>query len=382
MKPRVLILHNFLTPYRIPLFAELAKRFELEVWLLGDVRAIREWPGEVPPDAFRHRFLPHWGMPTGSRDYRLLINYSLPWALPDCRPDVLVCCGWDTPAVLYAARWAKRKRVPLVLWSGSTAGEPNWRRTVSRPLVQRYVRKADAWVAYGTRAQEYLVSLGADASRVFRAYNTVDTTHFAQAAAASAGEEDDLRRRLGVGNARVVLYCGQLIDRKGLPDLIPAFGRFAREHEGVTLVVAGSGKREDAYRGLANSAGVEERVVFAGFVAREQLPAHYAMADLFTLPSRQEVWGLVINEALACGVPVLTTNATGASVDLIRDGVNGYAVPAASPEALYQALKRHFADETDLAAMRTAARESIAPFTIARAADAFDQAVACALGRG
>ena len=100
------------------------------------------------------------------------------------------------------------------------------------------------------------------------------------------------------------------------------------------------------------------------------------------LPSRTEVWGLVINEALACGVPVVASNAAGAVADLMQDGVNGYVIPPRDPEALRDALARHFRlTAHDRDAMREAARRAIAPFTIARAADAFEDAVRAARAR-
>jgi glycosyltransferase involved in cell wall biosynthesis len=378
----VLLLHNFLTPYRVPLFTELARRFDFEVWILGDVGKIREWNADDPARSFQCRFLPHLGLPTGSRDYRILFNHTLPWALRRHEHDVLIGCGWDTPAVFYAALRARMgRRTPFVLWSGSTAGEPNWRRSVTKPVVRSLVSHADAWIVYGSRAQDYLVSMGAADDRVFRAYNTVETDAFAARSSIESSEIDAFRAELGIQTPHVVFYCGQLIDRKGLGDLIPALGLLAAQRRDVTLLVAGSGPREAAYRELAQQAGVADRVIFTGFVAREELPRYYAVADLFALPSREEVWGLVINEALACGVPVLTTSAVGASADLMSDGVNGYVTPAGDAEALHRALARHFDEATDRQAMNVAARESIRPFTIAHAADAFVSAVDCALGR-
>ena len=380
-KPRVMLIHNFLTPYRVPLFAELAARFELQVWILGDVRSIREWPARPPEELFSFQILPHIGLPAGSRDYRILLNPTLPFRLRRGRCDVLICCGWDTPAAFYAAYWARWARMPFVLWSGSTAGEPNWRRSLSRPMVRNLVRRADAWIAYGTRAQEYLLSLGAREEGIFRAFNTVDTTEFARASAMNSEQRAAFRRSLGIGTRHMMLYSGQLIERKGLPDLLRALADPSPALREVTLLVAGSGPRRETFEQLAGELGIADRVRFLGFVPRTELPPYYGAADLFALPSREEVWGLVINEALACGAPVLTTEAVGAAPDLLEDGANGYTVPAGAPGAIRAALERHFGGEIDRAAMAERARASMEPFTIARAADAFAQAIAHALGK-
>ena len=107
---RVLLIHNFLSPYRIPLFAELATRFDLEVWILGNVQALRDWPSDAPDAGFQYRALSNWCLKLGSRYNAILLNYTLPWALIRHRHDVIVCCAWDTPAVFYAGPARTRHR--------------------------------------------------------------------------------------------------------------------------------------------------------------------------------------------------------------------------------------------------------------------------------
>jgi glycosyltransferase involved in cell wall biosynthesis len=396
---RVLLLHNFLSPYRVPLFEALARRFDLDVWILGDIRAVRDWPADAPGAQFRLRALPHVAIPLGSRYNVILLNYSLPRELARLKPDVIICCGWDTPASFYASFYAKWTNTPFILWSGSTAAEATLLRRATNPLVQGLVKRASAWLAYGSRAKEYLVSLGAVAEETYLAYNTVDLPAFA---AASAGaDKKSLRDRLGIATKYVALYCGNLLDLKGVGDLIEAFGTVCGQartdtdgHErekderaadrraaDITLVLVGSGKHEARYRARARALGIIERVVFAGFVARSEMPSFYAIGDILVVPSRSEVWGLVINEALACGVPAIATDACGAAPDLIHEGENGSIVPARNIEALAGAITAFFEHPERHEAMRAAARASIAPFTIERAADAFVDAVRCALGR-
>lgn len=370
--PRVILLHNYLTPYRAPLFGELARRFDLEVWVLGDVRRIREWTRDESA-RFPLRRLPALSLPLGSRDYRLLLNSTLPAPLARARFDAAIVTGWDTPAAWYAAYTLRR---PWVLWSGSTAGEPNWRRSLFKPLVRGVVRRADAWLAYGTRAHAYLEGLGADPARTFLAYNAVDQTPLAPYGQLDEAGRVALRRDLGLGDGPVVAYAGQLIHRKGLGDFLPAFARVAGEAPGLTLAVAGSGPEERRFRQQAEALGIANRVRFLGFMQRTALPRLYAAASLFVLPSRQEVWGLVLNEALACGTPVLTTAAAGASADLVRDGENGYVVPAGDGTAIERALRDHLDPARDTAATRAAARTSVVSFTLERMADAFEEAVA------
>lgn len=379
-RPRVVLLHNYLTPYRVPLFEELAQRFDLEVWVLGDVRRIREWTDSAAGDA-RVRRLPSLSLPMGSRDYRLLLNPTAPAALHRARFDAAIVTGWDTPAAWYAAHALRR---PWVLWSGSTAGEPNWRRSLMAPLVRGVVRRASAWLAYGTRARAYLASLGADPDRTFIAGNAVALEPLRPYGELDEPARAALQDQLGLGDGPLVAYAGQLIARKGLGDLLPAFAEAAVETPGLTLAVAGSGPEEERFRRQAKALGVNGRVRFLGFIERDALPRLYAAASLFALPSRQEVWGLVLNEALACGTPVLTTTATGAAADLVRDGENGYVTSSGDTAAMARALTAHFSgvppEQARPLATREAARASVASYTPERMADAFEQAVDCALG--
>lgn len=372
---RVVLLHNFLSPTRIPLFDALAERFDLDVWILGDIRSVRAWPADAPGARARIRTLPHFSIPLGSRYNVVVLNPTLRRELARLKPDAIVCCGWDTPAAFAAARYAKRTGTLFVLWSGSTASESTLLRRLTRPLVRKLVRHANAWVAYGSRAKEYLVSLGADPEKTCLAYNTVDLAEFA--AACLAVNVEEMRSHLGIGTTHVALYCGNLLELKGVGDLIDAFAQ-VRERD-VTLVLVGSGKHEPKYRARVRELGIDGRVVFAGFVQRADMPAYYALGHVLILPSRSEVWGLVLNEALACGVPVIATDVCGATPDLVRSGENGFVVPSRNPRALARAIDDYFAQPERHAAMREAARASIAPFTVPRAADAFVDAVRCAM---
>jgi len=349
---RVLLLHNFLTPYRIPLFEALARQVDLEVWIYGDVASIREWKHKTDGLQFPCRLLPHWNLPTGSRDFRVLLNYTLPRDLARHEHDVTLCMGWDAPASWYAAWQARRTGRPFVLWSGSTEHEPSWRRSLFKPLVKWMVQGADARITYGSRAKEYLVSLGADPETTWPAVRGLPDAYGAGARALPPEARAHQRGALGIDARFVVFYCGQLIDRKGLSELLHAFARFQSDRDDALLVIAGTGSRERTFKALAQRLGIAGRIRWLGHVPPENLPGWYALADLFVLPSREEVWGMVINEALACGVPVLTCEPVGAAPDLIIEGENGYVVPAADSDALCVAMQRHFDSNHDRAAMR------------------------------
>jgi len=376
---RVLLIHNYLTPYRVPFFAELARRFDLDVWILGDISKLREWKGETQNQAFNYRNLPQRTIGFGSRYISLVVNPTLRRELNKGTYEAIIVCGWDTPAAFYTAWWTRRNAVPLVLWAGSTPAEDTLLRRVTRTAVSRLVRAADAWTAYGSRAGRYLVSLGADDERIFHAYNTVDIPYFQQQSAHFRKEIGELKDQLAITTPFVIMFCGNLVPLKGLPDLLNAFHQLHNERGDVTLLIVGSGEHQHEYQSLAATLAIDGRVHFTGYVPPEDLPRYYATADLLCLPSHSEVWGLVVNEALACGVPAAVSSAAGASEDLITHGRNGYIFPRGDIHALAEILRSYFADSTDREAMRRRAADSIQPYTIPAMADAFERAVESAL---
>ncbi len=375
MATRVVLIHNFLAPFRIPLFEELARRFDLDVWVLGDIDVIREW--DLDPDAmnFRCRRIPGATLGFGSRYNALLLNYSLPVELAKSDAEVVICCGWDSPAAFYCGVWARCSTRPFVLWSGSTAAETSRLRTWTAPMVRWLVRSADAWISDGTRAAEYLASLGADRERTFPAFNAVDNAYYATASQMDARERAEARTRLGVGDGPLILYVGNLLALKGVFELAEAFAKFAEQHADARLLIVGEGEDGPALRDRFDRAGISERVVFTGFSDAHAIATCFGVADLFVLASRQEIWGMVINEALASGLPVLATDVCGATADLIDDGVNGYLVPSRDADALAGAMTRHFNAPETHEQMRKAARESVATFTFTAAADTFERCV-------
>lgn len=211
-------------------------------------------------------------------------------------------------------------------------------------------------------------------------WNTVDNAFFETKSRITTEERMALRDKLGIKTGFVALYAGQLIERKGIQDLLTAFTRLRREMDDVTLLIAGTGMEEEAMKKRCLHENIKD-VIFAGFVDYEQLPGYFALSSLFILPSREEVWGLVINEAMACGLPVITTVKVGASADLVRDGVNGFVVRDREPDELYHAMKRVLADSGVRQKMADASGQIIKNFGAEHTARGVKEAIFCAVSQ-
>src|SRR5262249_16540308 len=143
--------------------------------------------------------------------FTYIFNYTFPFAYALQPFDVLISAGWldfATQAGFVLSKLSHRK---FVVWSESTAYEPNWRRTVARPLVTAMVKHADACICVGTRSREYLRELGARDRDIFTAFSTVDVAYFQHVSQAGRIDRDERKLALGVRRRRVMLFCGQFI---------------------------------------------------------------------------------------------------------------------------------------------------------------------------
>ena len=338
---RLALVTEIPAPYRIPLFNALAERVEFRALFLARTDPRR--PYYEPHEEewrFDHRVLEGRQLRRGGR--WIVLNRGVRQELEGFRPDAVGVGGWNQPAFWQASAHCRRHGVPLLVWVESTARDA---RSESRPLElakRTLIRRASGFFVPGRASAEYVRSFGVPEEHVSHAPNAVDAEIFGRAAVDRSGRD-----------TCTFLYAGRLDPEKGLDVLLRAFARSPGE-----LVIAGSGSEEARLRALADG-----RVRFLGPLDRDELPAVYAAADAFVLPSRSEPWGMVLNEAAAAGLPLVATEGAGAAHDLVEDGVNGFRVPVDDEEALATALRRLAEDEAFRLAAGARSRELVAHFT-------------------
>lgn len=223
---------------------------------------------------------------------------------------------------------------------------------------QRALREADGIVTISKYTQGKLVELGVDPSQIAVIYPGVDLKAFQPNSAAG----QTIRARHGLLDGRpVLLTVARLIPRKGHDKVIEALPAILGQVPDVVYLIVGTGPQEDRLRTHAQEKGVADRVIFAGRVSDEELPAYYNAADVFIMPNREdetdvEGFGIVFLEANACGVPVIGGHSGGA-VDAIADGESGYLVDPSSPQAIAEAASRLLTDPALARRMGEAGRE-------------------------
>jgi len=279
--------------------------------------------------------------------------------------DAFVVPGWALRCYWQAVRACRRHGVPVLVRGDSQLGSQRNRavRALKSLAFSHVLRRFDGFLYVGQRNREYLLHYGAPADRLFFSPHCVDNDAFAAASAAVAVSRDPGRRR--------ILFAGKLIARKHPSDLLHAVARLGGHP--VEVVFAGSGELEAELRQIAAAASV--RTAFLGFVNQSELPAVYAAADLLVLPSNaQETWGLVVNEAMACGTPAVVSDAVGCGPDLVDAGATGAIFPFGDIAGLAAAIDGVFS--LDRAYVRRRLADKMARYSPQHAAAAIVEAAA------
>jgi 1,2-diacylglycerol 3-alpha-glucosyltransferase len=338
MKRRIAILTEIISPYRIPVFNALAKHdgIDLKVIFLSETDPVlRQWRVYKDEIRFLYEVLPAWRFRAGGAHF--LLNARVAASLKEFSPEAIVCGGYNYAAYWLAQMWARRRRVRFILWSESNARDMRGQRQAVEFLKARFMKRCDGFVVPGKAAFEYLCLLGAAAESILTAPNAVDNAFFATQAEAVKSKPVAFREKFGLP-PRFLLWVGRLVPEKGVFDLLEAYAKLdAGLRSEVGLVFAGDGasREELMQRARRISPGA---VCFPGFAQREDLAGLYALAEALVLPTHSDTWGLVVNEAMACGLPIIVSNVAGCSGDLVEDGWNGYVVPPGDSEKLSLAM--------------------------------------------
>ncbi len=332
----VVILTNIPTPYRIPLFNRVAVELAAQQQRLHVLFAMptyhrRHWENVLAEAEFEHSVMNLPAVPF-SQEHVVAIPQGLSKKLNELRADCLVVGGFNLMAML-GARYALRHHIPYLIWSGETKREAARRRGrrlrtwLRRPLMQH----AAGFIAYGSQAREYLRALGAAQSKIEIAINCVDTDFFQQRVSVC-------RRQIQASNDAQtrLLFVGHLQRRKGLEFLLQALAKCQAQN--ISLDVVGDGPERDSCEQLAARLHLSH-VTFHGFKQKDDLPKHYAAADVFVFPSLQEIFGLVMVEAAAAGLPIIASEFAGGASDVVEHGKNGFLVDPTNVDNLAEYIK-------------------------------------------
>ena len=340
---------------QIPIWRTLARHPDVEVKVFYATN-----PGIRPYDAGFGGIRVKWDVPLlGGYNHEILENRPLEWLnwrfryrCPGIRQvlregdfDSLLVVGKEFAYYLDAMRTARKLGVPI-LYRAVTPQPKS--ASMSRVLAAWHRRRVyshvSAFLCVGQTQYDFYGRYGIPREKMFWSPYCVDNSFFRAEAEKWGARRDETRRELGFGpETRVVAFAGKFIPVKRPLDLVEAFARLA-ERERYGLLFVGDGPLKGDIEGLSARHGLSN-VALAGFRNQTEIGAMYAAADCLVLPSAHETWGLVVNEAMNFGLPVIVSDQVGCGPDLVRPGQNGYVPPKGDVEALARAIERVFASE-------------------------------------
>ncbi len=320
MKRRLVILTEIISPYRIPLFNTLARdeTVDLHVIFLAETDPqLRQWHVCKEQIAFSYQVLASWRKRIGH--YNLLLNRGLAPALATLEPDTIICGGYNYIASWQALLWARIHNVPFLLWSESNRQDLRSGYALVEFLKAEFLQRCSGFLVPGLSARDYLRAHKIKSEMIFMAPNAVDNDFFVGAAGAARQNATRIRKQLNLPE-RYLLFVGRLVPAKGVFDLLSAYAKLnSSVRQTVGLVFVGDGVARQALE--AQAAAISPGMIkFCGFAQQEQLATYYALAEMLVLPTYTDTWGLVVNEAMACRLPVILSRVAGCAPDLISDG--------------------------------------------------------------
>ena len=331
----ITIIHTQFGPYHFARTKAIAKLYPGKVRLiqLASQEKQRDWIVDVDESE-----LITISQGTLENIHPRIITRQLAKCLDTIIPNVLVIAGYAHPAMRYATLWAKSKGVASILLSDSQQ-QDRPRNFIKERLKGLWIcRNFDAAFVAGANAVFYLNKLGFPLHKIWRGYDVVNNHYFALEAKninfSSSQECDYLRLP-----KKFFLYVGRFSPEKNLLRLLLAYQLYRQQadQEAWSLVMVGSGPQEAELKAQAQELNLQD-VIWSGFQQMDKLPSYYGLASTLILPSLSEPWGLVVNEAMACNLPILISERCGCVPDLVFPGINGYVFNPLNVEQMALAM--------------------------------------------
>lgn len=363
--------------YQVPVFRHLAARDDVDFLvlfaMLPDAAAqgagfgvAFEW--DLPLlEGYRYRVLDNVSRQPGVTSFRGCDTPEIHRQFEALRPDAVVVNGWVVKTCLQALRACKRLDIPCIVRGEANDLRPRawWKRVIQKRLVRQYA----AVLPIGRANRTFYRRRGVAEEAMFDAPYCVDNERFAGARDQAAGRRTELRKRWKVPEgALCFLFCAKFEAKKHPVELVRAFGEASRSEAPMHLLMVGDGELRRPCEEMARQEKLA--VSFAGFLNQREIIEAYGAADVLALPSDHgETWGLVVNEAMACGLPAIVSDQVGCAADLIEEEITGWTFPFGEWDKLAELLARLAGKPGEAMEMAEACRSRIGRYSPAVAAE-------------
>lgn len=333
-------------------------------------------------NGYSYRFLRNVASRPGIAGFSGLDTPEISEIISPKRFDAVMINGWHYKSAWQTMRACWKTKTPVMVRSDSHlhTERTGLKRAAKWPLYRWFISKLDACLPVGKWSSDYFLHYGAAAERLFIVPHVIDTDYFQSESKRLESGRSLLRAKWGLSDAAVVfLFAGKFTEKKRPLDFVNAIGQAKLLGAEVEGLMVGDGPLRAACEQLAKEKNLSIR--FAGFLNQSEITAAYVATDALVLPSDGgETWGLVVNEAMACGVPCFVSDRVGCGPDMIRTGETGALFPLGDTETLGQILSEFAANEKKMTWMGSRAKEQAQGYRVDVAVDRTIQAIEAVSG--
>lgn len=368
---KVMFLTNIPSPYRVKFWDMLGKRCELTVVFESYNESNRQWDVQVGTN-FKSVFLKGFSVAT-----QFHINPGIIKHIKKFKYDVIVISGYNSPTDMMVIDYLIRHNIPFIF-----SADGGFKKTGGNPLVndiKRYfISNADLYMASGTMCEEYLISNGAPKDKIRKYYLSSITNDDFDEPISLKARVNTIKKNYGL-KEKVVIGVGQFIPRKGFDILLDVWGHVRRDD--TTLLLVSGGPKEKQYKKIIAEKNLKN-VKIIGFLPKSKLFELYRISDLFVFPTRYDIWGMTLGEAMACSLPVVSSANAAASYDLVYDGENGYMESVNHPITWARRIEEILSDDELRAKFAKASKAIMRNYTIEHMVEDYMSAFKEMLPRG
>ena len=354
MKKKVLYFTNIPVPYRMDFFNELGKYCDLTVLMENeDVDNLNAtWMKAHTVKNYTYILLPKIGKKSNTR-----INYGYAKIVKEGNFDHIIVGTYYSLSAMVFIQFLRMNKISFIL--NSDGGFIKKDRAILKKIKTYFISSATHYLSTGIGTSNYLIHYGAKKEKIYRIPFTTLFEEDVLKNPVCSQDKIRIRNGLGIKEDKVLIYVGQFIYRKGVDNLLKAL-KFSPKEIGVYIV---GGKVTEEYENLANESG-NQNIHFIEFLEKKDLLEYYKAADIFVLPTREDIWGLVVNEAMSMGLPVISTKQCLAALELVSEGKNGWIYDANDWKKLAEIITEAFSKETVLEKMQYESLSTIKRYTI------------------
>ena len=376
---QVVLVTNIPTPYRIPLFNELDRQLrEVGVKLIvifgSNTYRRRKWVVDLSCCTFDYYILK--SRVIEAKDNKELTTFTfsgLAGMLKRMNPDLVIAPGFSL-ATMKIWLLSFTQRFKYIIWTGSVERTDKYSSLIRVAQRRLLAAGASAVIVYGSAAKSYVESLGVPSKKIFIGINTVDTSFFTE-------QTQQLRDRREPSETKYLTYIGYLSRRKNVSDLVKTMIHLAQKREDFVFEVIGDGDELPVLRNLVQVNQLGDRIVFHGYRQKEELPQYLARSNGFLFQTGFDIWGLVLNEAMAAGVPCIASKNACAVQDLLHNNDAGFVVDFSNHEHLQESIEWLLDNPKAGEEMGRLGQEYIANHaSLAKSASGFVQAIQKSVG--